>query len=191
MDAVLVIDKPAGMTSHDVVAHVRRLLGERLVGHLGTLDPLATGVLPLLIGRYTRLAQFYSAAGKIYEGVMRLGFATDTYDADGEPLVAAGGAGGGDGQQPGAAGGEESTTVPVMPDRVALSVTNRGSDIAAEHLPRLFDRFYRVAKGDGGGSTGLGLHIVKTIMEAQGGGVSVESALGRGTAFHLALQRAR
>ena len=86
MDAVLVIDKPAGMTSHDVVAHVRRLLGERSVGHLGTLDPLATGVLPLLIGRYTRLAQFYSAAGKIYEGIMRLGFATDTYDADGEPL---------------------------------------------------------------------------------------------------------
>jgi tRNA pseudouridine55 synthase len=86
MDAILVVDKPAGMTSHDVVARVRRLLGERSVGHLGTLDPSATGVLPLLTGRYTRLAQFYGAAEKAYEGIIRLGFATDTYDADGEPL---------------------------------------------------------------------------------------------------------
>ena len=86
MDAILVIDKPPGMTSHDVVARVRRLLGERSVGHLGTLDPLATGVLPLLIGRYTRLAQFFAAADKTYQGVIRLGFATDTYDADGEQV---------------------------------------------------------------------------------------------------------
>jgi len=86
MDAVLVIDKPAGLTSHDVVARVRRLIGERSVGHLGTLDPLATGVLPLLTGRFTRLAQFYTAANKTYEGVIRLGFATDTWDAEGEAL---------------------------------------------------------------------------------------------------------
>jgi tRNA pseudouridine55 synthase len=86
MDAVLVIDKPAGITSHDVVARVRRLLGERAVGHLGTLDPMATGVLPLLLGRYTRLAQFFGSADKTYEGAIRLGFATDTYDADGEPI---------------------------------------------------------------------------------------------------------
>ena len=86
MDAVLVIDKPSGITSHDVVARVRRLLGERSIGHLGTLDPLATGVLPLLIGRYTRLAQFFAAANKSYEGVIKLGFATDTYDADGEQV---------------------------------------------------------------------------------------------------------
>ena len=86
MDAILVIDKPAGMTSHDVVARVRRLLQERSVGHLGTLDPLATGVLPLLIGRYTRLAQFFAAADKTYEGVIQLGFATDTYDAEGEQV---------------------------------------------------------------------------------------------------------
>jgi tRNA pseudouridine55 synthase len=85
MDALLVIDKPAGITSHDVVARVRRLLEERSVGHLGTLDPSATGVLPLVTGRYTRLAQFYLAADKSYEGVIRLGFSTDTYDADGEP----------------------------------------------------------------------------------------------------------
>ncbi len=86
MDAVLVIDKPQGITSHDVVARVRRLLGERSVGHLGTLDPLATGVLPLLIGRYTRLAQFFGSSDKSYEGVIRLGFATTTYDADGDPV---------------------------------------------------------------------------------------------------------
>jgi tRNA pseudouridine55 synthase len=86
MDAVLVIDKPAGITSHDVVARVRRMTGERSIGHLGTLDPMATGVLPLLLGRYTRLAQFFGSADKTYEGAIRFGFATDTYDADGEPI---------------------------------------------------------------------------------------------------------
>ena len=88
MDGVLVIDKPAGFTSHDVVNRVRRILHERSVGHLGTLDPLATGVLPLVAGRMTRLAQFYTASEKTYEGVIRFGFATDTYDAEGEPLAA-------------------------------------------------------------------------------------------------------
>jgi tRNA pseudouridine55 synthase len=86
MNGVLIIDKPAGMTSHDVVERVRRLLGERSVGHLGTLDPMATGLLPLVTGRLTRLAQFYTQAEKSYEGVIRFGFATDTYDADGDPL---------------------------------------------------------------------------------------------------------
>lgn len=88
MDGVLVIDKPVGLTSHDVVNRVRRILHERSVGHLGTLDPLATGVLPLVIGRMTRLAQFYNASEKTYEGSIRFGFATDTYDAEGEPLGA-------------------------------------------------------------------------------------------------------
>jgi len=86
MNGVLVIDKPGGMTSHDVVDRVRRLLGERAVGHLGTLDPMATGVLPLVTGRLTRLAQFYTEAEKAYEGVIRFGVATDTYDADGETV---------------------------------------------------------------------------------------------------------
>ncbi len=85
MNGVLVIDKPAAITSHDVVIQVRRLLRERSVGHLGTLDPMATGVLPLVLGKLTRLAQFYNDAEKTYEGEIRLGFATDTYDADGEP----------------------------------------------------------------------------------------------------------
>ena len=73
------------MTSHDVVNRLRRVTGERSIGHLGTLDPMATGVLPLLMGKYTRLAQYFSAAEKSYSGLIRLGFATDTYDAEGEP----------------------------------------------------------------------------------------------------------
>jgi len=71
------------MTSHDVVSRVRRLASEQSVGHLGTLDPMATGVLPLLLGKYTRLAQFFSLADKTYTGTIRFGFATDTYDAEG------------------------------------------------------------------------------------------------------------
>jgi tRNA pseudouridine55 synthase len=82
---VLIIDKPAGLTSHDVVNRVRRILGTRAVGHVGTLDPMATGVLPLVIGNLTRLAQFYTSAEKSYEGVIRFGFATDTYDREGKP----------------------------------------------------------------------------------------------------------
>ncbi len=89
MDGVLIIDKPTGMTSHDVVNRVRRILQERSVGHLGTLDPLATGVLPLVVGRLTRLAQFYATSEKAYEGMIRFGFATDTYDAEGEPTTPA------------------------------------------------------------------------------------------------------
>jgi tRNA pseudouridine55 synthase len=85
MNGVLIIDKPAGWTSHDVVNRVRRIAGERSVGHLGTLDPMATGVLPLVLGKWTRLAQFYLDAEKTYEGEIRLGFSTDTYDAEGEP----------------------------------------------------------------------------------------------------------
>jgi len=85
MNGVLIIDKPAGLTSHDVVNRVRRLLNQRSVGHLGTLDPMATGVLPLVIGNFTRLAQFYVNSEKTYEGTVRFGFCTDTYDAQGEP----------------------------------------------------------------------------------------------------------
>ena len=85
MNGLLVVDKPAGMTSHDVVEIVRRATGERSIGHLGTLDPMATGVLPLLLGRYTRLAQFFGTAEKGYEGTIRFGFATDTFDAEGTP----------------------------------------------------------------------------------------------------------
>jgi tRNA pseudouridine55 synthase len=89
MNGVLIIDKPPGLTSHDVVNRVRRILQERSVGHLGTLDPMATGVLPLVVGNLTRLAQFYASCEKTYEGTIRFGFATDTYDADGEPTTSA------------------------------------------------------------------------------------------------------
>jgi tRNA pseudouridine55 synthase len=84
LDGILVIDKPRGRTSHDVVEAVRRLVGFRQIGHLGTLDPLATGVLVLALGRATRLARFYGSRRKRYTCAVRFGFATDTYDADGE-----------------------------------------------------------------------------------------------------------
>lgn len=84
MNGLIVIDKPGGMTSHDVVAIVRRATGERSVGHLGTLDPMATGVLPLLLGKFTRLAQFFGKADKRYLGAIRFGWSTDSFDADGE-----------------------------------------------------------------------------------------------------------
>ena len=77
------VDKPGGMTSHDVVGKLRRITGEKSIGHLGTLDPMATGVLPLLLGKYTRLAQYFSSAEKSYTGAIRFGFSTDTYDAEG------------------------------------------------------------------------------------------------------------
>ena len=85
MDGVIVIDKPEGWTSHDVVNKVRRIAKTKKVGHLGTLDPIATGVLPLVIERATRLAQFYTRSDKIYEGIVRFGWSTTTYDRAGEP----------------------------------------------------------------------------------------------------------
>ena len=84
-NGLLIVDKPAGWTSHDVVARLRRILDEKSIGHLGTLDPMATGVLPLVVGRWTRLAQFFGEASKTYTGRIRFGFSTTTYDAEGEP----------------------------------------------------------------------------------------------------------
>lgn len=89
-DGVLVIDKPQGLTSHDAVVRVRRVLGVRRVGHLGTLDPLATGVLPLVVGRATRLAALLTAGPKTYDAVIRLGMVTDTYDVTGTVAPASG-----------------------------------------------------------------------------------------------------
>jgi tRNA pseudouridine55 synthase len=87
VDGVIIVDKPQDWTSHDVVGKMRRIARTKRVGHLGTLDPIATGVLPLVIGRATRLAQFYTRSDKIYEAVVRFGFATDTYDRAGTPLA--------------------------------------------------------------------------------------------------------
>ena len=86
MDGVIVVDKAKGWTSHDVVGKMRRIAGTKRVGHLGTLDPMATGVLPLVIDRATRLAQFYVKNDKVYEGTIHFGQATNTYDAEGEPI---------------------------------------------------------------------------------------------------------
>ena len=83
VNGLLVIEKPGGITSHDVVNRLRKITGEKSIGHLGTLDPMATGVLPLLLGKYTRLAQYFSSSEKSYAGTIRFGFSTDTYDADG------------------------------------------------------------------------------------------------------------
>jgi tRNA pseudouridine55 synthase len=83
VDGVIIVDKPGGLTSHDVVNRMRRFAGTRRVGHLGTLDPMATGVLPLVIGRATRLAQFFSTGEKRYDARIRFGWSTDTYDREG------------------------------------------------------------------------------------------------------------
>jgi len=85
VDGAVIVDKPSGWTSHDVVNKVRRFAGTKKVGHLGTLDPAATGVLPLVLGRATRLAQFYTRNDKVYEGVIHFGYSTDSYDGDGQP----------------------------------------------------------------------------------------------------------
>jgi len=86
MEGLLVIDKPTGLTSHDVVARVRHILRERRIGHTGTLDPFATGVLVLLLGRATRLSQFLTGEDKEYDAIIRLGYATDTGDYTGKPI---------------------------------------------------------------------------------------------------------
>lgn len=86
LNGLLIVDKPSGPSSHDVVARVRRVLGERRIGHTGTLDPAASGVLPLLIGKATRLAQFMVSGSKAYDAVVRLGISTTTFDAEGTPV---------------------------------------------------------------------------------------------------------
>ena len=121
-DGVLVVDKPAGMTSHDVVAWARRLLGVRRIGHVGTLDPLATGVLPLVVGRVTRLADLLGGGAKTYSAVIRLGLETDTYDASGTP-------------QPGPPGGEERAR---SLDHAAVAVACRRFEGAMQQRPPAF-----------------------------------------------------
>src|SRR5690242_162444 len=87
LDGILLIDKPAGWTSHDVVARARRLTGQRRIGHTGTLDPLATGLLVLCLGNATRLVEYMAAHDKRYQGEVMLGVTTDTDDADGTVIA--------------------------------------------------------------------------------------------------------
>jgi tRNA pseudouridine55 synthase len=87
LDGVVVVNKPTGWTSHDVVAKMRGIAGTKSVGHLGTLDPIATGVLPVMVGQATRLARYFDKSEKAYEAVVRFGFATTTYDREGEPTT--------------------------------------------------------------------------------------------------------
>jgi tRNA pseudouridine55 synthase len=86
VNGVLLMDKDEGLTSHGVVEHVREILGQQRVGHTGTLDPMATGLLPLCLGKATRLSQFLTSSDKSYEGTIRFGMSTDTHDRDGKPL---------------------------------------------------------------------------------------------------------
>jgi tRNA pseudouridine55 synthase len=119
MNGVLVVDKPVGPTSHDVVARVRRATAIRRVGHTGTLDPLATGVLPLVIGSATRLASLLSAGDKAYDASVRLGAATDTYDAAGR-IVAS------DGTSRGSPASAEPPPPPPAIDRETVDAALRG-----------------------------------------------------------------
>src|SRR5215467_11088086 len=89
MDGIFCINKAAGMTSHDVTARVRRLAGQKRVGHAGTLDPTATGVLPICLGEATRVAEYLSQSGKAYRATFRFGRETDTYDSEGQTTAEA------------------------------------------------------------------------------------------------------
>jgi tRNA pseudouridine55 synthase len=136
MDGLLVIDKPIGPTSHDVVTRVRRLTGWTKVGHTGTLDPMATGVLPLVVGRATRLAQFFSASDKVYEAEVRLGWATDTYDAMGTLVNITG-------LKPCAAADRSGCVAPtpVAPGALAPGAASAFEWPAPDILAALIDRF--------------------------------------------------
>src|SRR6185436_12601737 len=87
LDGALLIDKPAGPTSHDVVAKIRRQFGIEKVGHCGTLDPAATGLLIIVLGRGTKLSEKLMSSDKVYEGVAKFGVTTDSFDADGEVVT--------------------------------------------------------------------------------------------------------
>jgi tRNA pseudouridine55 synthase len=113
MDGALIIDKPAGITSHDVVAKVRKIIGARRVGHTGTLDPFATGVLVILVGRATRLAQFLSGQEKEYEAVIRFGYSTDTGDVTGSLISSS----------------PRQSTATLQPDRIDCAVASLRGEI--------------------------------------------------------------
>jgi tRNA pseudouridine55 synthase len=148
VNGLLVIDKPSAMTSHDVVSVVRRVTGESTTGHLGTLDPMATGVLPVLMGKYTRLAQFFGPLAKTYTGAIRFGFATDTYDADGTPAPAGKGLPANDEIQAATAlfrGAVEQTPPPYSAKKVngkpAYKAARRGETVVLKPVSLMIEEF--------------------------------------------------
>ncbi|MDP9039681.1 MAG: tRNA pseudouridine(55) synthase TruB [Acidobacteriota bacterium] len=205
MNGLLVVDKAAGMTSHDVVDVVRRVTGERSIGHLGTLDPMATGVLPLLLGRFTRLAQFFNAAEKAYAGVIRFGWATDTFDAEGKRV--------GEARTPGLGlaelqelarhfHGEMDQVPPVFSAKKiggvpAHKLARAGTPVEVKPAKILIRRFAVLGLEDGGlGDGGPGEMLARFEMEVSAGGYvrSVAHELGQmaGCGAHLAeLRRVR
>lgn len=204
MNGLLVIDKPIGITSHDVVNRVRRLTGEQSVGHLGTLDPMATGVLPLLLGRFTRLAQFFSTADKTYTGHIRFGFATDTYDAEGQlqgnvttpeltvdqvreaaapfhgvieqmpPAFSAKKIGG----KPAYKLAREGKPVELKPKTIEIhsfEITTLEGDIAAFHIQVSAGGYIRSVAHELGQALGCGAHL-SSLRRTQAGAFSIEQA---------------
>ncbi len=192
MNGLLVIDKPSAMTSHDVVSRLRRATGESMIGHLGTLDPLATGVLPLLLGKFTRLAQFFGPLPKTYTGSIRFGFATDTYDGDGIPVAPVNGRlPSNDEIQAAAAqfrGQVEQTPPPFSAKKVdgkpAYKAARRGETVVLKPVSLLIEEFVVDARE--------GEYAEFTIRISSGGYVrSVAHDLGRalGCGAHLARLR--
>ena len=192
MNGLLVIDKPSAMTSHDVVSRLRRATGESMIGHLGTLDPSATGVLPLLLGKFTRLAQFFGPLPKTYTGSIRFGFATDTYDADGIPVAPVDGRlPSNDEIQAAAAqfrGPVEQTPPPFSAKKVdgkpAYKAARRGETVVLKPVSLLIEEFVVEARE--------GEYAEFTIRISSGGYVrSVAHDLGRvlGCGAHLARLR--
>ena len=151
MDGVLNLLKPAGMTSHDAVASVRRLFRTKKVGHTGTLDPLATGVMLVCVGKATKLASDLEAKDKVYIADFDIGYATDTYDIEGKKIA-------------------ENTI-----------------EISKENLDKIWIRFFQADSSRTTDNSGLGLPMVKGIIEAHNGNISVTSELGKGTTFSIIL----
>lgn len=157
MDGVLIIDKPEGLTSHDVISRVRRIMGLRRAGHTGTLDPFATGVLVVLVGRATRLAQFLSGDDKEYAATIRLGYATDTGDITGKPLSAVQACPGFDAGSIEAAlasmRGEIEQTPPMysakkVQGRKLYEMARRGEEIQRSAVPIQVHRFEAMSRND-------------------------------------------
>jgi len=216
LDGVLVVDKPAGPTSHDIVDRARRVLHTRRVGHTGTLDPFATGVLPLCLGRGTRLARFLTAGEKAYHARLRLGFATTTDDLTGEPLgppravevgaaeleSALGGLVGDLDQVPPAfsarqVGGQrlyelarrgEAVARAASPVSVyALELVSRGEDTLELEVRCSAGTYVRALARDLGERLGCGAHLV-SLRRTRSGGFGLEQAVD-GDSFAGAAER--